>query len=65
VFQVLSQDLTIYALKKVQVGMDEWETVTTTYANEINILKDLRGQPTVVHLVDYEIRKVERTIFLV
>lgn len=54
VYKVLSSDMRIFALKRVRVAESSRDALTS-YANEIKLLEDLRGQPTIIQLYDAEV----------
>lgn len=59
VFKVLSQEMKILALKRVKVpsGCVNFNATIDSYANEIGLLKKLRGSPTIIELYDAEVRR--------
>lgn len=54
VYKVLSADMKILALKQVKVP-NASRAVIDSYANEIDLLKRLRGCPTIIQLYDAEV----------
>lgn len=67
VYKVLSLEMKIVALKHVKVNTDSTTFGATleSYANEIELLKKLRGRPHIVQLYDYEVKREEGTIQLI
>lgn len=67
VFKVLSHDMKILALKRVKVpsGCTNFNATIDSYANEIGLLKKLRGSPTIIELFDAEVRKETGMIQLI
>lgn len=66
VFKVLCRDMKILALKRVKVphGSNSG-ALLDSYANEIALLKKLRGAPTIIELHDSEVSREQGIIMLV
>ena len=63
VYRALSRDCQVLAIKKVKLaGMDK-KTIAS-YANEIRLLKSLRGNPAIIQLYDSEVDLQRKAIFL-
>ena len=64
VYRALSKDCAVLAIKKVKLdGMDE--KAIKGYANEIALLKKLRGNPAIIQMYDSEVDLERKSIFLV
>jgi len=64
VYRALSKECAVLAIKKVKLeGMDQ--KAINGYANEIALLKRLRGNPAIIQLYDSEVDYVRKSIFLV
>ena len=64
VYKVLSKDHNVYALKKVRLeGMKKKEV--DGFSNEINLLKRLRGNPSIIQLIDAQIVLDRKSILVV
>mmetsp|Transcript_4835 Transcript_4835/g.10513 ORF Transcript_4835/g.10513 Transcript_4835/m.10513 type:complete len:1058 (-) Transcript_4835:1044-4217(-) len=64
VYRALSKECNVVAIKKVKLaGMDR-KTINS-YANEIRLLKSLRGNPAIIQLYDSEVDLQRKAIFLV
>ncbi|KAG5181303.1 kinase-like domain-containing protein [Tribonema minus] len=64
VYRVLSADRRVLALKRVAVGADDAAGLAG-YANEIALLRRLRGDPAIIALEDAEVDAARGTIALV
>eukprot|EP00172_Hildenbrandia_rubra_P003322 Plantae.Rhodophyta-Hildenbrandia_rubra.ctg5162.p1 GENE.Plantae.Rhodophyta-Hildenbrandia_rubra.ctg5162~~Plantae.Rhodophyta-Hildenbrandia_rubra.ctg5162.p1 ORF type:complete len:861 (+),score=155.03 Plantae.Rhodophyta-Hildenbrandia_rubra.ctg5162:370-2583(+) len=65
VYKILSlANNKIYALKKVDIAGAS-HAAFESYKNEIDLLRKLSGKPTIIELIDWEICKAKRSIFLV
>eukprot|EP00978_Attheya_sp_CCMP212_P022693 scaffold68122_cov49-Attheya_sp.AAC.3 len=63
VYRALSKDCSVLAIKKVKLaGMDK--KAIAGYANEIDLLKRLRGNPSIIQLYDSEVDLKRKAIFL-
>lgn len=67
VFKVLNHKLVVMALKRVHVRKSSanFKATFDSYANEINLLKSLRGKPHIVYCHDAEVREDQGIIHLV
>jgi serine/threonine protein kinase len=64
VYRALSKECNVVGIKKVKLaGMDK-KTINS-YANEIRLLKSLRGNPAIIQLYDSEVDSQRKAIFLV
>ena len=64
VYRALSKECSVVAIKKVKLaGMDKKSI--NSYANEIRLLKSLRGNPAIIQLYDSEVDLQRKAIFLV
>lgn len=64
VYRALSKKCTVVAIKKVKLdGMDQGSI--DGYANEISLLKRLRGNPAIIQLYDSQVDLARKSIFLV
>ena len=64
VYRALSKDCTVLAIKKVKLsGMDR--KAIDGYANEIALLKRLRGNPAIIQMYDSEVDIKRKAIFVV
>ena len=64
VYQALSKEGQVLAIKKVKTaGLDK--KAMLGYANEIALLKRLRGNPAIIQLFDSQVDPVNKAIFLV
>lgn len=64
VYRALSKDCSVVAIKKVKlVGMDKRSI--SGYANEIALLKRLRGNPAIIQMTDSEVDLKRKAIFVV
>ena len=64
VYRALSKECNVVAIKKVKLaGMDKKSI--NSYANEIRLLKSLRGNPAIIQLYDSEVDLQRKAIFLV
>jgi serine/threonine-protein kinase TTK/MPS1 len=64
VYKVLSEDMQIYALKRVKVPASASRSTFDSYANEIQLLQTLKGHPTIVQIHDAEVRRSANYIHL-
>jgi hypothetical protein len=64
VYRALSTDCSVYAIKKVKLSGMEKRAIDG-YANEIALLKRLRGNPAIIQLHDSEVNLQRKAIFLV
>lgn len=66
VFKVLSLCRTILALKRVHVRKSHpaFKKTFDSYANEISLLRQLRGAPNIIYCHDAEVRKESGIIYL-
>jgi tRNA A-37 threonylcarbamoyl transferase component Bud32 len=64
VYRALSQDGNVYAIKKVKLERLDKKQIEG-YANEINLLKKLRGNPAIIQMVDSEVDLLRKSIFMV
>jgi hypothetical protein len=63
VYRALSKDCSILAIKKVKLsGMDQ--KAINGYANEISLLKRLRGNPSIIQMYDSEVDLSRKAIFV-
>ena len=63
-YRALSKECSVVAIKKVKLaGMDKKSI--NSYANEIRLLKSLRGNPAIIRLYDNEVDLQRKAIFLV
>ncbi|CDF32290.1 Serine/threonine protein kinase [Chondrus crispus] len=66
VFKVLSQDMEVLAIKCVKVpASSHFRTTLVSYANEMALLKKLRGFSSIIQLLDAEVQYECRTIKMV
>lgn len=66
VYKVLSSEMKILALKRVKVPKSSgFRATLDSFANEISLLKKLKGSPTIVNLHDAEVREENGTILLI
>ena len=64
VYRALSRDCSVVAIKKVKLsGMDH--KAVSGYANEIALLKRLRGNPAIIQMYDSEVDLKRKAIFVV
>jgi len=64
VYRALSKECSVLAIKKVKLaGMDK--KGISGYANEIKLLKRLRGNPAIIQMFDSEVDLKRKAIFLV
>lgn len=64
VYRALSKKCSVVGIKKVKLdGMDE--KGIEGYANEISLLKRLRGNPAIIHMYDSEVDIERKSIFVV
>jgi hypothetical protein len=64
VYRALSKDCNVFAIKKVKLEKLEKKQIDG-YANEIALLKRLRGNPAIIQLLDSEVDLKRKSIFLV
>jgi len=64
VYRVLSKECQVLAIKKVKLNGMEQSTIDS-YANEIALLKKLRGNPAIIQMFDSEVDRSRNAIFLV
>eukprot|EP00549_Striatella_unipunctata_P015260 CAMPEP_0118678962 /NCGR_PEP_ID=MMETSP0800-20121206/3516_1 /TAXON_ID=210618 ORGANISM="Striatella unipunctata, Strain CCMP2910" /NCGR_SAMPLE_ID=MMETSP0800 /ASSEMBLY_ACC=CAM_ASM_000638 /LENGTH=398 /DNA_ID=CAMNT_0006574889 /DNA_START=39 /DNA_END=1235 /DNA_ORIENTATION=+ len=64
VYRVLSRDCRVLALKKIKITNIDRKAMEG-YKNEINLLKRLRGNPSIIQLVDSEIDPTRKQVFVV
>lgn len=64
VYRVTDRDHNVFALKKVELGKGDLETYTS-FCNEIELLKRLRGHDRIIQLVDSEVNEAKRTLIMV
>ena len=64
VYRALSKDCTVLAIKKVKLGGMDRKAIDG-YANEIALLKRLRGNPAIIQMYDSEVDLSRKAIFLV
>ena len=64
VYRALSKKCSVVAIKKVKLeGMDK--KAIDGYANEISLLKRLRGNPAIIQMYDSEVDLARKSIFVV
>ena len=63
VYRVLSKDCSILAIKKVKLGGMDQKAING-YANEIALLKRLRGNPSIIQMYDSEVDLSRKAIFV-
>ena len=64
VYRALSETCSVLAIKKVKLeGMDK--KAIEGYANEISLLKRLRGNPSIIEMYDSEVDLERKSIFVV
>ena len=63
VYRALSKDCNVVAIKKVALEDKDTKTIES-YANEISLLKRLRGNPAIIQLYDSEVDLKRQAIFL-
>jgi len=64
VYRALSKDCSVVAIKKVKLsGMDK--RAISGYANEIELLKRLRGKSAIIQMFDSQVDLTRKAIFLV
>eukprot|EP00957_Ditylum_brightwellii_P188618 14359064-Ditylum_brightwellii.AAC.1 len=64
VYRALTKDCSVVAIKKVKLdGMDK--RAIDGYANEISLLKRLRGSPAIIQMYDSEVDLDRKALFLV
>jgi serine/threonine protein kinase len=64
VYRALSKDRSILAIKKVKLGGMDQKAING-YANEIALLKRLRGNPSIIQMYDSEVDLSRKAIFVV
>ena len=64
VYRALSKDCSVLAIKKVKIGGMDRKAIDG-YANEIALLKRLRGNPAIIQMYDSEVDQERKAIFLV
>ena len=63
VYRALSKDCSVLAIKKIKLeGMDK--KAIDGYANEIALLKKLRGNPAIIQMFDSEVDLARKAIFV-
>ena len=63
VYRVLSPSFSVLALKKVKLnGMDK--KAIESYANEIDLLKELQGNPAIIQIYDSEVNLERKSIMI-
>jgi serine/threonine-protein kinase TTK/MPS1 len=58
----------IYAFKRIEIknsAPEDIEEAFASYANEINLLKQCRGCPYIINLIDYEVNRQEMCVSMV
>ena len=63
VYRALSRDCSILAIKKVKLGGMDRKAING-YANEIALLKRLRGNPAIIQMYDSEVDLSRKAIFV-
>lgn len=56
----VNTDVQIYAYKRIDIRQtlpEDTEEILASYANEINLLKQCRGSPYIINLIDYEVNR--------
>lgn len=64
VYRITDREHNVFALKKVELGRGDLETYTS-FCNEIELLKRLRGHDRIIQLVDSEVNEAKRTLIMV
>ena len=64
VFRITDRDHNVFAMKRVELGKGDLETYTS-FCNEIELLKRLRGHERIIQLVDAEVNEARRTLVMV
>ena len=64
VYRTLSKDRNIVAIKKVKLGEMKKKAIEG-YANEIALLRRLRGNPAIIHMYDSQVDLERKAIYLV
>mmetsp|Transcript_14147 Transcript_14147/g.20894 ORF Transcript_14147/g.20894 Transcript_14147/m.20894 type:complete len:897 (-) Transcript_14147:426-3116(-) len=64
VYRALAKDYSVVAIKKVKLAHLDQKAIDG-YANEISLLKKLRGNPAIIQLYDSEVDMKRKAIFLV
>jgi len=64
VYKVLSQDGKILALKKIDINGSDKASIKG-YVNEINLLNHLKNNSRIIQLVDSEINREAKSIYMV
>lgn len=64
VYRALSKDCAVLAIKKVKLDGVDKKTIDG-YANEISLLKKLRGNPAIIQMYDSQVDLERQSIFLV
>jgi serine/threonine-protein kinase RIO1 len=64
VYRALSKDCSVLAIKRVKIGGMDRKAIDG-YANEIALLKRLRGNPAIIQMYDSEVDQARKAIFLV
>ncbi len=65
VYRALSKDRSIVAIKKVKIKGGMSRKAVEGYANEIKLLRQLRGNPAIIQLYESEIDMKQKAIYLV
>ncbi len=65
VYRALSKDRSIVAIKKVKIKGGMSRKAVEGYANEIKLLRHLRGNPAIIQLYESEIDMKQKAIYLV
>lgn len=64
VYRALSKDCTVVAIKKVKTGGLDQKHIES-YANEIKLLKSLRGNPAIIQMFDSQVDFKRKAILMV
>lgn len=64
VYKVLGPDFQVYALKRVRPTQMNSKT-QAIFQNEIDLMKKLRGRPNIIELIDSEINRERKCIYMV
>lgn len=66
VFKVLSREMEVLALKRVKVSIaPQFRKAIDSYANEIALLRKLRGSPAIIELLDADVQREGGTIHMI
>ena len=64
VYRVLDESNEVYALKCVSLEKFS-SSEAAEYVNEVKLLRQLRGSPGIIYMVDYELQPVNKMLYIV